>query len=126
MEQRPNLSLIRKLNSLILKKKNHDINTRFWIYQTSIKDKSFKTFQQVVVQGMNSNSVSDETRKDITAIDMIFRVFCLGDVMVNAGNLGSVDRTNKKMQEAIPDKWKVIDVLVQKLKRKLKIDIIIR
>ena len=78
------------------------------------KDKSFKTFEQVVKEGIDLESISNETRKDITAIDMLSRVFCLGDVMINSGNFGRVDRVNKETNKQMPDKWKILDLLVPK------------
>ena len=78
------------------------------------KDKSFKTFEQVVKDGIDLESISNETRKDITAIDMLSRVFCLGDVMINSGNFGRVDRVNKETNKQMPDKWKILDLLVPK------------
>lgn len=77
------------------------------------KDKTFRTFDQIREE-IDPETSSKETREDLVAIDMISRVFSLGDVMINAGNFGRVDRSDKESGERMPDKWKILDLLVPK------------
>jgi hypothetical protein len=46
---------------------------------------------------------------------MLSRIFCLGDVMVNEGNFGRVDRVDLQTKELMPEKWKILDFTAPKV-----------
>ena len=79
-----------------------------------LKQKSFRDFKDIK-DGINPDLVSPETRRDLIAIDMLSRVFCLGDVMVNEGNFGRVDRVDLQTKELMPEKWKILDFTAPKV-----------
>lgn len=89
------------------------------------KEKSFKTFANIKGEFKVNEDIDEDTKKDIITIDMISRVFLLGDVMVNEGNFGRVVsiETNKSkeiMEKECNDqelnlKWKVIDFTAPKV-----------
>ncbi len=76
------------------------------------KEKSFKTFSQIKDQFdlVPVAEVGESTKKDLIIIDMLSRIFCLGDVMVNAGNFGVVEVSQRDSDE-VKSKWKVVDFL---------------
>ncbi|MBT4921815.1 MAG: hypothetical protein HON23_02245 [Rickettsiales bacterium] len=78
-----------------------------------VKNKTFKTFGSIQAEiiAMGAEAVSDQMRKDITAIDMLSRAFLLGDIIVNSGNFGRVDREVKTEEgnALLPEKWKIVD-----------------
>lgn len=79
------------------------------------KEKSFRTFSQVKDQldTIPIEEVGEGTKRDLIVIDMLSRIFCLGDVMVNAGNFGVVEVSQKDSDE-VKSKWKVVDFLPPK------------
>ena len=76
------------------------------------KEKSFKTFSQIKDQLdlVPVAEVGESTKKDLIIIDMLSRIFCLGDVIVNAGNFGVVEVSQRGSDE-VKSKWKVVDFL---------------
>ena len=79
------------------------------------KEKSFQTFSQIKDQLdlVPVAEVGESTKKDLIIIDMLSRIFCLGDVMVNAGNFGVVEVSQRGSDE-VKSKWKVVDFLPPK------------
>ena len=68
-----------------------------------LRQKIFRDFKDTKDE-INPELVSPETRKDLIVIDMISRIFCLDDVMVNDGNFGRVDRINLQTMKSMPEK----------------------
>jgi hypothetical protein len=79
-----------------------------------LKQKSFRDFKDIKDQ-IDPELAGPETRRDLIAIDMLSRIFCLGDVMVNEGNFGRVDRVNLQTKELMPEKWKILDFTAPKV-----------
>jgi hypothetical protein len=81
----------------------------------SVKEKSFKTFGQIrdEIATTLTEEITDETKRDIVAIDMLSRVFLLEDVMVNDGNFGMVE-VSKKDSGDTKTKWKIVDFMPPK------------
>jgi hypothetical protein len=79
------------------------------------KEKSFKTFGQIrdEIATTPSEEIADETKRDIVEIDMLSRVFLLEDIMVNDGNFGVVEVSQKGSEET-KTKWKIVDFMPPK------------
>jgi hypothetical protein len=83
--------------------------------QPSLEEKSFKTFGEIKdeIASTPAEEIADETKRDIVAIDILSRVFLLEDIMVNDGNFGIVEVSQKGSKE-IKTKWKIVDFMPPK------------
>jgi hypothetical protein len=83
--------------------------------RSSLEQKSFKTFGEIKneIASTPSEAIAVETKRDIITIDVLSRVFLLEDIMVNDGNFGIVEVSQKGSEET-KSKWKIVDFMPPK------------